>query len=99
LQNQSVNAGISRFASWFFRVQAIANRVPALQTSDRDYEEVSWMPMDPVCGVKVETDETLATTFEGQTYYFCSEDCKQDFVEAPEDFISQNAEMMMDDFE
>ena len=39
---------------------------------------------DPVCGMMV--DDTTAparSTYEGTTYYFCSEQCKKTFDEAP----------------
>ena len=46
------------------------------------------MAIDPVCGMEV--DDTSAkdrATHEGQTYYFCSRDCKEEFMESPEDYI------------
>ena len=46
------------------------------------------MPIDPVCGMEV--DETSAkdrALFQGETYYFCSRDCKEEFDEAPEDYV------------
>ena len=42
---------------------------------------------DPVCGMKV--DEKMAaakSSYEGATYYFCSETCKNQFQAAPERF-------------
>ena len=49
------------------------------------------MPIDPVCGMEV--DEKSAkdrATFEGQSYYFCSRDCKDEFLEAPEEYIGDD---------
>jgi P-type Cu+ transporter len=46
------------------------------------------MPIDPVCGMEV--DEKSAkdrATFEGQPFFFCSRDCKEEFDEAPEDYV------------
>ena len=46
------------------------------------------MPADPVCGMEVELKSAKEqTTYEGQTYYFCSLDCRQEFDESPEDYI------------
>ena len=46
------------------------------------------MPIDPVCGMDVEErDAKERATFEGQTYYFCSSDCREEFEQAPEDYI------------
>ncbi|MFD1514386.1 permease [Halomarina rubra] len=43
---------------------------------------------DPVCGMR--TDERGPTvTHDGQTYYFCSNRCKQSFEEHPEEFTPQ----------
>jgi YHS domain-containing protein len=50
------------------------------------------MAIDPVCGMDVnESNPPAKTNYEGKTYYFCSEECKQDFEEDPEDFISSAA--------
>jgi len=46
------------------------------------------MAIDPVCGMEV--DERSATdkvTHQGQTYYFCSKDCKDEFQADPEEYI------------
>jgi len=46
------------------------------------------MAIDPVCGMEV--DERSATdkvTHQGQTYYFCSKDCKDEFQAHPEEYI------------
>ncbi|MCL4557128.1 MAG: YHS domain-containing protein [Deltaproteobacteria bacterium] len=45
--------------------------------------------VDPVC--KVELDERSRDTklhHEGETYYFCSEACRDAFKKAPEKFLS-----------
>lgn len=39
---------------------------------------------DPVCGMDVETASTAGQSdFEGKTYYFCSESCKEKFDANP----------------
>ncbi len=48
------------------------------------------MPIDPVCGMEVKEDEAAATsTYQGKTYYFCSQACKADFDENPEEYIEK----------
>lgn len=43
------------------------------------------MPTDPVCGMEVSTADAEAyVEHEGTTYYFCSDNCKALFEEAPE---------------
>jgi adenylate cyclase len=42
------------------------------------------MVIDPVCGMRIEAGDAAATAeYEGQTYYFCSEGCRQLFVSNP----------------
>jgi YHS domain-containing protein len=42
------------------------------------------MVKDPVCGMDVnEHDSRFSTNWEGQKYYFCSDQCKQEFDREP----------------
>jgi YHS domain-containing protein len=42
---------------------------------------------DPVCGMRIEEEDAVARVeYEGDLYYFCSEDCREEFEEAPEDY-------------
>ena len=44
--------------------------------------------VDPVCQIELdEKPEDLACDYEDKTYYFCSEDCKNEFEDDPEKFI------------
>jgi P-type Cu+ transporter len=46
------------------------------------------MAIDPVCGMEVDDRSTKdRSTHQGQTYYFCSDDCKEEFEAAPEEFV------------
>lgn len=48
------------------------------------------MAEDPVCGMKVNKDETQYTAeYEGETYYFCMEADKVAFLENPEKYVSE----------
>lgn len=43
------------------------------------------MVRDPVCGMEIEEQEAKATAeYEGQTYYFCSPACREEFLRQPE---------------
>ena len=43
---------------------------------------------DPVCGMAIEAAQAAATReYNGRTYYFCSEECKEDFDKHPEKFL------------
>jgi len=49
-----------------------------------------FMAIDPVCGMEV--DENGAkdrSLFEGRTFYFCSQDCREEFDEAPEEYVGE----------
>ena len=39
---------------------------------------------DPVCGMTVEVTTAYSEAVGGQTYYFCSENCRQRFDENPD---------------
>jgi len=44
---------------------------------------------DPVCLMKVEkAKNTLKYEYRGETYYFCSEICKEQFKKEPEKYLS-----------
>ena len=48
------------------------------------------MARDPVCGMEVDVENAPASTeYNGQTYYFCSEECKEDFERNPERYSGQ----------
>ncbi len=42
---------------------------------------------DPVCGMTIEESDAVGTSeFGGKAYYFCSNDCKEEFDSNPEDY-------------
>jgi YHS domain-containing protein len=45
--------------------------------------------LDPVCGMEVDKANAPTTTYKGQTYYFCSEDDKAEFLENPEQYAAK----------
>jgi P-type Cu+ transporter len=45
---------------------------------------------DPVCGMVIEPAKAAAeTTYRGQTYYFCSQECKAKFDKDPQKYANQ----------
>ena len=49
-------------------------------------EEV--MAMDPVCGTNVDDRmNEFQTKFAGKRYFFCSDECRAEFEEHPEDYL------------
>lgn len=45
------------------------------------------MSEDPICGKWIEENDAPRTEFEGQYYYFCSQECKLEFDDDPERYI------------
>jgi len=41
---------------------------------------------DPVCGVQVQVQSSLSEQEDGKQYFFCSEECRQKFIENPSDY-------------
>ena len=45
---------------------------------------------DPVCKMKVSPKSAIAETeYEHKIYYFCSQNCREQFVAAPEEYLSK----------
>src|SRR6056297_1121559 len=47
---------------------------------------------DPVCGMKVNPDQSPRSDFNGESYFFCCKGCQQKFESDPESFLRQNPE-------
>ena len=46
---------------------------------------------DPVCGMEFDESQAEAqTTYNGQAYYFCSQECRKTFEENPEEFVGKD---------
>jgi len=57
------------------------------------------MPLDPVCGMEVEKEEAAgSSTYKGETYYFCSLHCKEEFDKNPEKYLTKkpSSDLKMD---
>jgi Cu+-exporting ATPase len=51
------------------------------------------MVTDPVCGMRIDAAKAAAKVDHGgKTYYFCSSECKESFLEDPEAFVVDDAE-------
>ena len=47
---------------------------------------------DPVCGMSIETrDAATQVAHEGETYYFCSKHCGDEFKQAPQQYTRGKA--------
>jgi YHS domain-containing protein len=53
----------------------------------KDKDEKVLEHVDPVCGMSINTDTAASThRFEGETFYFCSDDCKRKFEMQPDEY-------------
>lgn len=66
------------------RIRDIADRV--LWLEDGQFMEAVIMATDPVCGMAVEGRKAVSAEWEGETFYFCSNGCRQEFLSSPEQF-------------
>lgn len=47
------------------------------------------MATDPVCDMKIEREKAVTAEWEGQSYYFCSRGCRNEFLEEPQHFLRE----------
>lgn len=67
------------------RLKDVADRI--LWLEDGQFRSMSEMATDPVCGMSVErVGGTLHYRYEGRTWFFCSEACRDEFVTRPARF-------------
>ncbi|SDC12601.1 YHS domain-containing protein [Pedobacter soli] len=45
--------------------------------------------IDPVCKMKIKAATAKTTVYNKETYYFCSESCKQKFIAEPAKFLKK----------
>ena len=67
------------------RLKEIADRV--LWMEDGQFRSLSDMATDPVCGMAVEREGMPHYRHDGQTYYFCSPACREEFAASPGHFL------------
>jgi YHS domain-containing protein len=53
------------------------------------------MAVDPVCGMEVAKDKAVTYEYEGKTYYFCSETCRDQFAADPMAYMKETMEKEM----
>jgi YHS domain-containing protein len=50
------------------------------------------MTPDPVCGLRVDEKKAeFQTQFAGKKYFFCSEECRKEFEDQPQDYVETAA--------
>jgi YHS domain-containing protein len=65
------------------------------KVASNDREGLHWEPpetdTDPVCGKTVPTQKAKSAVYEGSVYYFCSNECRERFEAAPQDYLGPKA--------
>jgi len=69
------------------RLKDIADRV--LWLEDGEFRAMSEMATDPVCGMAVEREGAPHYRHDGETHFFCSAQCREEFVAAPSRFLQR----------
>jgi len=67
------------------RIKDIADRV--LWLEDGEFKEIMTMATDPVCQMVVEQEKAVYAEWNGQTYYFCANGCRDEFLANPHQFL------------
>jgi putative ABC transport system ATP-binding protein len=67
------------------RLKDIADRL--LWLEDGQFKAVSELATDPVCGMAVEREGAVHYRWDGQTWYFCSPACRDEFTATPSRFV------------
>jgi len=48
---------------------------------------------DPVCGMEIKVEgSTLRSSYQGTEYYFCSDNCLEQFKKEPEKYVANSTE-------
>lgn len=65
-------------------------RVTFREPEPEEQEKSRTQVMDPVCGMDVDpaNPSTARLDYDGTTYYFCADSCKETFQRNPERFIA-----------
>jgi YHS domain-containing protein len=49
--------------------------------------------VDPACGMSIKKSETkISIEYDGKTYFFCSQECKEKFLQDPEKYVNKDEE-------
>ena len=60
------------------RIRDIADRI--LWLEDGEFKNVVTMATDPVCEMAVERERAVSTVRDGETFWFCSRGCREEFL-------------------
>jgi YHS domain-containing protein len=71
---------------------SMAGRTDSHERFAKNPKQGEAMATDPVCGTEIDEKKAeFQTQFAGRKYYFCSDECRKEFEEQPEDFVETAA--------
>ncbi|MBX3063317.1 MAG: ATP-binding cassette domain-containing protein [Anaerolineae bacterium] len=70
------------------RIRDVADRV--LWLEDGQFKETVIMAVDPVCNMNVERNKAISAQWDGETFYFCAQGCRDEFMSTPEKFMVEH---------
>jgi YHS domain-containing protein len=47
--------------------------------------------------MQVDEQDALTASYRGQTFYFDSDECREEFLEAPEDYVMEEVQFLSED--
>jgi len=68
-------------------MSATAEMSADVQTAE--IQTVSAGMVDPVCGMKIDPGTAVMAEYEGETYYFCSAQCQEQFQQDPAKYMAK----------
>jgi YHS domain-containing protein len=69
-----------------------AEMSPGAQTAE--VQTVSSKIVDPVCGMQIDPGTDIIAEYKGMTYHFCSTECRDQFMQDPEKYMSPEGHQM-----
>ena len=60
-----------------------------VEEATKEAQVVSTKVVDPVCGMEVDPKTTMTAEHMGQTYHFCSAQCKEQFMQDPAKYVAK----------
>lgn len=84
--------GRERVREHFLLPRLLLNELELIQELAAGRPVISLQQRDPVCGMSVTPDEPAAeAVFNGTTYRFCSDSCREQFVRSPAHYVARRA--------
>ena len=86
----STNGAVDNtFVQFYPTLLEVAKSKGTLNAKVAQAEAAEAQVVDVVCKMSVDSKQALKTEYKGKTYYFCQQDCKDNFEASPETYLSE----------